>query len=103
MVRFVASDRPSVPPESSVLPDNSMARRDETDQTDVGNGDNTGLMILRAWMEPGSKEPLRVRIRLTTDVSKDFQRTMTISDVDAVCSVVEGWLMDILAEATSPD
>lgn len=92
-----------MPPESSVLPDSSMARGDETDQADMGNGDRTGLMIIRAWVEPGSDEPLRVRIRLTTDVSKDFQRTMTISDAEAVCPVVEGWLMDILAEPRSPE
>ena len=93
MVRFVASDRPGAPPESSLIPDYSMAMSD----------DRTGLMIIRAWVEPGSDEPLRVRIRLTTDVSKDFQRTMTISDVAAVCPVVEGWLMDILAQPTPPE
>ena len=80
-----------------------MARGDETEEPDLGNGDNTGLMILRAWVEPGSHQPLRVRIRLTTDVSKDFQRTMTIRDVEAVCPIVEGWLMDILSEANSPE
>ena len=80
-----------------------MAKGDETDQPELGNWDRTGLMIIRAWVEPGSHQPLRIRIRLTTDVSKDFQQTMTISDAEAVCPVVEGWLMDILAQPTSPE
>ncbi len=31
--------------------------------------DRTALLIIRAWLERGSLEPLRARVRLTTDVS----------------------------------
>jgi hypothetical protein len=33
----------------------------------------TGLLIIRAWIEKGSRKPLRAHIRATTDVSKGFE------------------------------
>ena len=57
----------------------------------------TGLFIIRAWIEDGSSEPLRAHIRLTTDVSSGFDDSMTLSQVPAVCEVVETWLGDMLS------
>jgi len=61
----------------------------------------TGLLIIRAWIEEGSSEPLRARIRLTTDVSSGFQQDMTLSQVPAVCEAVETWLGDMLSGSSS--
>jgi hypothetical protein len=70
------------------------------DEPELGRGDRTGLMIIRAWVEEGSGEPLRVQLRLTTDVSKGFQQTLNLSDAETASAAVERWLSDVLAEPT---
>jgi hypothetical protein len=59
----------------------------------------TGLLVIRAWVEEGSSEPLRALIRLTTDVSSGFEQTMALSQVPAVCEAVETWLGDMLSDS----
>ena len=98
----VASYRPPVP-ESPSPRDLRVADGATTDQPDLGRGDRAGVMIIRAWVEEGSREPLRVQIRHTTDVSRGFQRTTNLSDTSDAAAVVEGWLMDVMAEPGSPD
>jgi hypothetical protein len=56
---------------------------------------HTGLLIIRAWDEPGSSSPLRVQIRLTTDVSLGVERRETLADADAVIEVVRAWLQEM--------
>lgn len=57
----------------------------------------TGLLIIRAWLEPGSSSPLRARIRFTTDVSAGFDRSLTVTQEEAVVEAVHAWLSDMLA------
>lgn len=57
----------------------------------------TGLMIIRAWLEPGSSTPLRATLRLTNDVSLGLERTVTLTDVDEIALVVRRWLGDLEA------
>jgi hypothetical protein len=57
----------------------------------------TGLLIIRAWAEPGSSSPLRVQIRLTTDVSLGVERSETTSESDTVVEVVRAWLQAMAA------
>jgi hypothetical protein len=57
----------------------------------------TGLMIIRTWLEPGSLKPLRVQIRLTTDIAMGFEGEVTLADIPAVSAAVESWLLDVLA------
>jgi hypothetical protein len=58
--------------------------------------EQTGLMIIRAWLEPGSSKPLRAHIRLSTDIGDGFEREMTLADAPAVSAAVELWLQDVL-------
>jgi hypothetical protein len=58
--------------------------------------DRTGLMIIRAWIEPGSSKPLRARIRLTKDVGAGLEEEMTLTDMPAVSAAVEFWLQEVL-------
>lgn len=60
------------------------------------NASRTGLLIIRAWVEPGSSKPLRAQVRLTTDVATGFTGEMTIADVTSVSAAVELWLEDVL-------
>ena len=55
----------------------------------------TGLLIIRAWAEPGSSSPLRVQIRLTTDVSLGVERSETVTETDSVVEIVQSWLLDV--------
>ena len=51
-----------------------------------------GLLIIRAWIEPGSSEPLRATVRTTDDVNDGLERPVTLADRDRVCSLVDAWL-----------
>jgi hypothetical protein len=59
----------------------------------------TGLLIIRAWVEPGSCSPLRAHIRHTTDVSEGFDRSLTVAQEELVVAAVQAWLSDMLAGA----
>ena len=59
----------------------------------------TGLLIIRAWAEPGSSSPLRVQIRLTTDVSLGVERSETITEADAAIEIVQIWLLEMATTA----
>jgi hypothetical protein len=52
--------------------------------------------MIRAWAEPDSTEPLRARIRMTGDISKGLERTLTLVEVAAVVELVEAWLFGIV-------
>jgi uncharacterized protein YrrD len=56
----------------------------------------TGLLIIRAWADKASAQPLRAYIRSTTDVSKGFESERTVADVASTQAVVETWLGDVL-------
>ena len=57
--------------------------------------DRTALLIIRAWVEEGSIEPLRAHIRLTTDVAAGFQRTLTLARPEDIEDAVAAWLGEI--------
>lgn len=59
----------------------------------------TGLLIIRAWTEPGSSSPLRVQISLTTDVSLGVKQGKTMTEADTAVEVVRAWLL----EMTTPE
>jgi hypothetical protein len=59
----------------------------------------TGLLLIRAWVEPGSSSPLRAQIRVTTDVSRGFERSLTVVQEEAVVEAVQAWLSEMLAGA----
>ena len=58
----------------------------------------TGLLIIRAWLERGSSQPLRAHIRLTTDVGSGFASETTLTDATTVSETVEAWLDDVLLD-----
>lgn len=60
----------------------------------------TGLLIIRAWVEAGSTDPLRAQIRVTSDISAGIERSLTLVQTDEVGELVEAWLQGILGTAT---
>lgn len=63
---------------------------------DGGDADRTGLMIIRAWVEEGSTQPLRAQVRLSRDVSAGVEGTFTFTTADDVCAAVRTWLAEIM-------
>ena len=59
----------------------------------------TGLLLIRAWVEKGSRKPLRAHIQATTDVSKGFESELTVADVDSTTAAVETWLEKVESDA----
>jgi hypothetical protein len=59
----------------------------------------SGLFIIRAWVEPGSSAPLRAQIRHTTNVTRGFDRSLTVAQQEAVVAAVQAWLSAMLADA----
>lgn len=60
------------------------------------------MLIIRAWIEDGSSEPLRAHIRITDDVSAGVERTLTLTQPDAASAVVHEWLTKILSDPDQP-
>ena len=65
--------------------------------------DRTGLLIVRAWIEEGSPEPLRAHIRITSDVSAGLERTLVLARPEEVCATVQEWLAGMIGGADPPD
>ena len=64
--------------------------------------DRTGVIIIRAWVEEGSSEPVRAHISMTNDVSSGDQREMTLSRIEAVTAQVEEWLSQFYGDVERP-
>lgn len=61
----------------------------------------TGLLIIRAWVEAGSAEPLRAQVRVTGDISGGIERTVALVQSDTVMELVDAWLQGIVGAAAS--
>lgn len=64
--------------------------------------DRTGVLIIRAWVEEGSSEPIRAHIAMTDDVSGGYQREVTLSRIEAVTAQVEEWLSQFFGDVERP-
>lgn len=54
--------------------------------------DRTGLLIIRAWIEPHPTAPFRATVRQTTDLEAGLQHTARLSSTESVEAVVREWL-----------
>lgn len=63
-------------------------------------GERTGLLIIRAWREQDLANPLRAQLRMTTDVSQGFSRSVNLADIDEIVRAVRAWLQEVLDEPT---
>jgi hypothetical protein len=64
--------------------------------------DRTRLLIIRAWTEEGSEEPLRAEVRVVTDLAAGTERTRTFARPEEVVATVRGWLADIVKDEPLP-
>lgn len=54
----------------------------------------SGLLIVRAWLEPGTDRPLRVRI--TQGVDSGEVQVATASSVDGLTAATAAWLEELM-------
>ena len=64
--------------------------------------DRTGVLIIRAWIEDGSVEPLRAEVRTVDDVSAGIECKRTMARAEEVVAAVQQWLADFLS-SQQPD
>ena len=64
------------------------------------NDHRTGLLIIRAWVEDGSAEPLHAQVRITPDLSAGVARSLTLDQPNNVPEVVDTWLDNVLNPVT---
>jgi len=55
----------------------------------------TGVLVIRAWVEPDGPDGLRVRITSTRDVLAGERELRAAADVPSVLAIVERWLDDL--------
>jgi hypothetical protein len=58
--------------------------------------ERVGLLLIRAWVEPGSAAPLRARIQKTSDLSSGLDPIETVVDAERVLEAVRLWMADVL-------
>ena len=62
----------------------------------------TGLLIIRAWVEAESSEPLRAHVKITSDISAGIEQSLTLARPDEVREVVSVWLDGLLGSLLAP-
>jgi hypothetical protein len=59
----------------------------------------TGIFVVRAWLEPGSTQPLRATIRSTGDVARGIEHELTVTDGGVACAHLLRWIEELRAGA----
>jgi hypothetical protein len=58
--------------------------------------ERSGVLIIRAWIEPGIEGEIRVRMTGTRDVTvRGEELTATASSVEQACKFIRAWLEDL--------
>jgi hypothetical protein len=64
---------------------------------------HTGLLIIRAWIEQDSAEPLRVQLRSTIDVSSGLEPSLNFTSDEPIGEAVRAWLAAVRAGGAAQD
>jgi hypothetical protein len=67
-------------------------------------GERVALIVIRAWLEADTEDVgLRVRLSATNDLmGGQAPTTVAAADVDAVCALVQRWLLEFVEAADLP-
>jgi hypothetical protein len=69
---------------------------DPASRVPVPRDERTGLLIIRAWTEDDSSQPLRAHVRLSTNIAAGVERTVTLTCPDDVGATVAQWLAEVM-------
>lgn len=61
--------------------------------------ERTGVLVIRAWIEPEGDDGLRARITYTLDLSHCEQSTVAVATCEGVAAAVLAWLDALVADA----
>jgi hypothetical protein len=64
-------------------------------------GERHELMILRAWLEAGAMQSLRVRITRVSHDRPNQPEIIAMASIDDVCALVRRWLETLLESAAA--
>jgi hypothetical protein len=65
----------------------------------VESRERVGVAILRAWVEPGTEDTLKIRV--TTAGDTEIGRSIGVAaDIDSACSIIRSWLEGFATTAT---
>ena len=56
-------------------------------------------MVIRAWTEAGSAEPLRAQVRVSADTAVGFDHELVVSDPAEVEAIVRAWLDGVVSDS----
>lgn len=54
------------------------------------------VAVIRAWIEPGVDDTLRVRVMRRTGGSSTDDTIGVTSDIGEACAIIEGWLREFV-------
>jgi hypothetical protein len=69
-----------------------MARR-MLDVVDEPSEEHAGSMVLRAWLEGG--KPDRLRVRILSTIGSEAATPLAVTTAEAVHAAVQSWLEDL--------
>jgi hypothetical protein len=72
-----------------------MLRRMKT--RDLPGADAFGVAIVRAWIEPGPPQVLKVRVAAAPDMRSTPRIVGVAADIDDACALVRDWLEALVA------
>jgi len=67
------------------------------------SAEKVGVFVARAWLEPRSDSPLRVRITHTVETANAPHRIASAATLDGVCDEVRAWLEAFLATSVKDE
>jgi len=60
--------------------------------------ERVGVLVLRAWIEPGSAIRLRVRITSNPDIRHKDESSIVVTNAEEATAVVTEWLEKFISE-----
>lgn len=71
------------------------------------SSDSTGLLLIRAWLEPAAQgageRAVRARVTRVLDVATEDGETLVLAGGEAILAAVERWLADLSNEVKFGD
>jgi len=58
----------------------------------VESRERVAVAILRAWVEPGTDDTLKIRVTTARDVTATARTIAVAADIDSACAIIRSWL-----------
>jgi hypothetical protein len=58
----------------------------------VESPERVAVAILRAWVEPGTDDTLKIRVTTAGDVTATGRTIGVAADIESACAIIRSWL-----------